>query len=114
MRNDLDAPTIQSVITQTVASKNNITVTTNDASGTYRLLITWTDGETVWRSTDLQQTADETWHGTIETNRPFTFLVQAVDKAGNVGVATNHGSYYTYQTYHVQEAFKLYIPLLSW
>lgn len=62
-------------------------VNASDASGVYRVIITYSDGILEWQSIDLQyDTSSSLWKGSIKLKRNIKYFVQAVDKAGNVRV----------------------------
>ena len=66
----------------------NFSVQASDASGIYRVVVAYTDytsgtsGE--WKSFDLTNTGSA-WVGSLTLKKSITYLVQAVDNAGNVG-----------------------------
>jgi hypothetical protein len=72
-----------------------IKVDAQDLSGILKAVVTYTKGDNQWHSQDL--TYDEgtgKWTGEIPAISNVLYFVQAVDKAGNVGVADNKGRYY--------------------
>lgn len=58
------------------------------------ILVAYTTGDGAWRSTELAQTPDRAWQGTIPVSDDLAFFVQAVNMAGNVAVDDNNGLYY--------------------
>jgi len=72
-----------------------VTVTV-DVSDAWKVLVTYTDGQGLWRSTELALD-EETglWVGCITVEVPIDYVVQAVDDAGNVAWDDNGGLYYT-------------------
>ena len=69
-------------------------VGTTDSSGIGRVVVAYTNDDGVWSSVDL--TFDETlqkWTGQFNGTKDTLYLVQAVDKAGNVAYVDNKGRY---------------------
>jgi len=64
----------------------SFTVEVSDASGVYRVLVTYQDCTDQWQSFDLTQNGvSGTWEGSLELRGPTRYFVQAVDNCGNVG-----------------------------
>lgn len=62
-------------------------VEANDASGIYRVIITYTEGISSWQSLDLSYNPSNLkWEGNLNLKRNINYFVQAIDNAGNVKV----------------------------
>lgn len=67
-------------------------VTATDASGVYRVLISYNDYQGSWQSLDLSYNAGSGhWEGSLALKRDIAYIVQAVDNAGNVSTLTLTG-----------------------
>ena len=89
-------------------------VEATDPSGVVRVLATFTNGGGVWSSQDLAYNAlTLRWAGEITATSTTRYFIQAVDGAGNVGIAHNKGRYYglasAVPTVNVN---RIYLPLL--
>ncbi len=72
--------------------KANFTAQVSDISGVYRVIITYNDIRTnTWKSFDLQSTTGNNWSGSINLKGNITYYLQAIDKAGNVGIISISG-----------------------
>jgi hypothetical protein len=68
------------------------TATVADPSGVYRVLITYHDKRTRrWGSVELTNTSGTTWTGTLTLKGSIEYYLQAVDKAGNIGMRSVTG-----------------------
>jgi hypothetical protein len=60
---------------------------TDSGSGIYRVLVTYTDGISLWNSLDLTYNqTNSKWEKTLTLKRDIVYFVQAVDNAGNAKV----------------------------
>ena len=91
---DYTPPTIWGVTTSTVDGGWNIDVHVTDSSGVQRAVVTY-EGNS-WETLDLtkESGASNHWTGMLGDTEDTSFFVQAVDKAGNVALATNKGLYF--------------------
>lgn len=72
-----------------------VEVSASDDSGLHELLVTYTTGDGVWRTSTLTLAENGIWRGTMAAGSGSQAFIQAVDSAGNVAVATNGGQYFT-------------------
>jgi len=79
----LDRPNHHGYGESTRETTANITVTTSDVSSIEAVIVAYTDGSGAWASTTLTENADA-WTGSFFAKVGTEFLVQVVDKAGNV------------------------------
>lgn len=91
--NDWTAPWINGIHSMLESGLAKIAVQANDASGIEAVIIAYTDGEGQWKSIDLSKSG-ATWTGSFAANDLTVFIVQVVDKAGNVAVNHNTGRYF--------------------
>ena len=64
-----------------------------DASGVYRVVVVYTDGQATWQSLDLAYNGTSgMWEGDLDLYQSIQYHVQAVDNTGNVGFLTKDGS----------------------
>lgn len=91
---DYTPPTIWGVTTSTVGGGWEIDVHVTDPSGVQRTVVTY-EGNS-WETLDLtkESGASNHWTGVLGDTEDTNFFVQAVDKAGNVALATNKGQYF--------------------
>ena len=79
-----------------IGSSQYITVEVTDWSGVARVAVgyTWDDGW--WHTVDLTRSGvdEDLWTGTVPYTDTLSYFVQAVDRAGNVGVETNKAWYF--------------------
>jgi len=69
----------------------NFTVNVSDASGVYRVLVTYNDYRTTdWKSLELSDNGVN-WQGTLSLKGSIRYFVQAIDAAGNVGLLSLTG-----------------------
>jgi subtilisin-like proprotein convertase family protein/N-acetylneuraminic acid mutarotase len=68
-------------------------VPVSDSSGVYRVLVTWNEHRThIWRSLDLVwNPGTARWEGQLSITGDVSYLLQAVDNAGNVGILSTGG-----------------------
>jgi hypothetical protein len=66
----------------------NVTVNASDASGIEAVVVAYTDGSGVWASASLEQ-SQGSWSGSLAGSAGTDFLIQVVDRAGNVTVWDN-------------------------
>jgi hypothetical protein len=90
-----DADTTSPVVTDpgpggfhTLTGLNAVfTATVTDASGVYRVLVTYNDLRfNQWKSIDLTNASGTTWTGALALKGSIAYYVQAVDANGNVGI----------------------------
>jgi uncharacterized repeat protein (TIGR01451 family) len=92
---DWVAPRIQAVGFELQQSLATFAVQATDTgSGLEEVLVTYTDGQGQWQTIALKQEPGGRWTGKAPAPRGLDYLVQAVDKAGNVAVDDNQGGYY--------------------
>jgi hypothetical protein len=82
----------------------------HDPSDVEAVIVTYTTGDRQWQSLDLVL-SDQTWTGSLPNDPNLRYLVQAVDKAGNVRVKANDGIYYTLGESDCSNA--IYLPLVQ-
>jgi hypothetical protein len=102
-------PTIWRVVATQLPNRAMFSVNVTDDSGIERVVVAYTLGDGEWQSIDLTGDASEdTWSGELPLNKEdsVTYLVQAVDGAGNVASGDNKGLYFEPMTPRV------YIPLI--
>ncbi|MDM8525038.1 DUF4114 domain-containing protein [Desulfococcaceae bacterium HSG8] len=63
----------------------NLTVSVIDVSGVETVIVAYTDGEGEWKNIELIQNG-EIWTGSFPNTDKSEFIIQTVDKFGNVGV----------------------------
>ncbi len=101
---DIWPPSFWRVEDEVIGSERVITVEVTDRSGVARVAVGYTWGEGEWHMAELSATElsgtigdPDLWIGTLRS-QPYTgtlsYFVQAVDRAGNVGVATNKARYF--------------------
>jgi hypothetical protein len=93
---DAQPPTLSLVdgVLDAGRAQGRLKVEADDPSGIQRIVVTYTDGQGVWRSQDLtHDTAAGKWTGAITATLQTQFMIQAVDGAGNVGIDDNKGQY---------------------
>jgi len=96
--NDVIPPSIWTVrALQQGEATATVLVDVTDFSRIARVVMAYTSGSGEWLTTDLTRGEQESsrWVGTLPREAGMTFLVQAVDGAGNVAVADNRGHYFT-------------------
>jgi len=92
-------------------------VEATDPSGVVRVLVAYTAGDGVWHNQDLIDDMNTLkWRGEITATLQTRYFVQAVDGAGNVGLAHNKGRYYALlppaPLVQGGEPYKIYLPLI--
>jgi len=88
-------PVIRQVTLTSEQSLATISVQVTDTgSGVEEVLLTSTDGGGYWRSILLKQSPSGAWQGSLPAPTGLDYIVQAVDKAGNVTVDDNEGHYF--------------------
>lgn len=88
-------PVIRQVTLASEQSLATISVQVTDTgSGVEEVLLTSTDGSGYWRTILLKQSPGGAWQGSLPAPTGLDYIVQAVDKAGNVTVDDNEGHYY--------------------
>jgi hypothetical protein len=105
---DTWAPSFWTVEDEAIGNQHHITVEVTDASGIARVALGYTEGNGRWHTEDLMRTVDDPdlWSGAIPHEPATAYFVQAVDRAGNVGVATNKARYFEL------EPQRVYLPLV--
>ena len=96
---DFVSPSIVSTQGRVVRSAASFTVSVtpgNAAEPVERVTVLYTSGNGVWTNADLTETSSGTWTGggPAQAGSVLAYFVQAVDGAGNVGVASDKGTYY--------------------
>jgi hypothetical protein len=93
---DVEPPSFWLVEDVQVGSSQAISVEVTDRSGIKRVAVAYTFGDGWWRTVDLAPTVEDedVWVGVVPYAEGLTYLVQAVDGAGNVGAETNKAWYY--------------------
>jgi hypothetical protein len=96
---DVTPPTIQQ--TDGVSSPGLPTefeVVTSDLNGVDRVVVLSTEAENpgAWQTTELIAVGDDVWRGTSPGTAagPVVYIVQAMDKSGNVAISSNKALYY--------------------
>ncbi len=70
----------------------SFSVEAQDASGIYRVVVTYDDGAGSWTSLDLDYNdATLVWEGDLSVRQDIRYYVQVVDKQGNVKILTESG-----------------------
>ena len=83
----------------------------SDPSGLHRVVVAYTNGGGSWSALDLSyDSARAKWTGSVTAGAGIEWFVQAVDGAGNVGMASEKGPYYTQQA---KDIYRVYLPLVS-
>jgi hypothetical protein len=96
---DFVPPNIVSTQGQVVGNAASFTVSVTPGMASEpvrRVTVLFTSGNGVWTRADLTQTPAGTWTGggPAQAGSVLAYFVQAVDGAGNVGVASDKGTYY--------------------
>jgi hypothetical protein len=86
-----------------------------DSSGIQRVNVAYTDGTGQWRSQDLSyDSRTQKWFGSFPATADTVCFVQVVDRAGNVAVDTNKGSYYRFATGEPPSLmYWVYLPVVT-
>lgn len=95
---DQTPPEVQSIGSRynPLTRRVEIKVSANDAAGIQRVLITYTRGDGRWQSIDAAPgPTSQNWQAQLPAGGALRFLVQVVDRGGNVTTAANKGQYYT-------------------
>jgi len=107
--NDWQPPIVRSVESERQGNAVLVEVEAEDASGIHGVVVAYVDETSHWSSVDLVRSGDR-WLGDFLTGQGIEFLVQAIDRAGNVTTFTRAGQYMQpgdiYQRHHV------YLPLV--
>ena len=90
---DFLSPTIWKVEATQFLDTVDFQARVTDASGVYRVLVTYSTGDNRWQSMDLTYDEDSGfWTGSLSgLEDSLRFFVQAVDEAGNVAMSANKG-----------------------
>jgi len=89
-------PTIWDVITYGQSDTADFIVRARDASGIYKVWVTYQDTPGHWQSVELSEQGLDLWAGRISgLSGPVSFLIQVVDNAGNVSLSVNKGVFFT-------------------
>ena len=95
---DWTPPVIEEVSGDVNDDVASVRAVVDDNSGVHEVWLTYTEeqatGSGHWRSIPMQWTQGKVWTASEPITRPVRYLVQAVDVAGNVGVADNDGMYF--------------------
>ena len=81
------------------------------ASGIEEVWITHTDGYGAWTSISLKQEQDGSWTGRLPAALGVDYIVQVVDKAGNVTIDDNAGRYYLINGGTGSSGYRVYLPM---
>ncbi len=76
------------------------------------VLITYTDGSGTWSSISLKQEGSGDWTGSLPASGGLDYMVQVVDRAGNVALDDNSGNYYLINGGTGGSRWQLYLPLV--
>ena len=100
------------------SGKVEIKVGAVDDSGIERAVVSYiqdfNQSDKQLRSIDLSyDSAARKWTGSFDGNTNSRYLVQIVDKAGNITTATNKGQYYRPGEVEPRPGYKVFLPLIS-
>ena len=109
---DNTPPTINFVGAVVQQAMAKFTVQAADlASGIEEVWITHTDGYGAWTSISLKQEQDGSWTGRLPVALGVDYIVQVVDKAGNVTIDDNAGRYYLVNGGTGASGYRVYLPM---
>lgn len=105
-------------VTPLGSGKVEIKVGAVDDSGIERAVVSYiqdfNQSDKQLRSIDLSyDSAARKWTGSFDGNTNSRYLVQIVDKAGNITTATNKGQYYRPGEVEPRPGYKVFLPLIS-
>jgi hypothetical protein len=108
---DRTPPEITSVSARRKGMRLDFKVGASDPSSLHRVVVAYTNGGGSWSALDLSyDSARAKWTGSVTAGAGIEWFVQAVDGAGNVGMASEKGPYYTQQA---KDIYRVYLPLVS-
>ncbi len=99
---DQTPPTVNLISKDLQGDVVNLNVSAIDASGIEVVIVAYTDSEGEWKSIELTQNG-EIWTGSFPNTDKADFLIQAVDKAGNVAVSDSGSTIFNSGVFTVGE-----------
>jgi hypothetical protein len=90
---DWTPPSVTWMDSELGAGSVSVSLASQDDSGIHVVVIAYTDGDGIWDSVSLTR-SEGAWSGSFPAGENTQFVVQVVDRAGNVAVDDNDGLYF--------------------